>query len=344
MFFDWQRFCDMHQIPYVTKGHNTMRGHITIRCPLCADDPSQHLNLNINPRRPGWSCFRDSRHKGADPTRLVRALLSCGHDTARALVQQQRPEPDDFDKAADKLLSKPKEEKHTVEKPQRLKMPSEFKPLWTARSSYAEDFLQYLGDRGFHPPRGMAQLYGLHYVLSGKWRRRLIIPFFVGGRLVGWTGRSIDKNEKLRYLTLPNDPRQAQFLGCDPALVSMDDYVWWKDRVELGGDKLVITEGPFDALKLDWHYPPLSFEPSLETIITCCFGMPKRAQIDFLGRAAKRYNRVLVVLDSAAAGASWRLAMELSELSGVSVQAVTDYGTKDPGEMNRRQVREVLSR
>lgn len=340
MFFDWQRFCDMHEINYVLKGPNTMRGHITIKCPLCVDDPSQHLNLNINPRHPGWSCFRDSRHKGADPTRLVRALLSCGYETARAIVQEQRPEPDDFDKAVDKLLSKPKEEKRALEAPRQLKMPKEFKPLWAARSSYAEDFVRYLGDRDFHPPRGMAQLYGLHYALSGKWRRRLIIPFYAdGGALLGWTGRSIDKQAELRYLTLPSDLEQAKRLGCDPALVSMDDYVWRKDRVAQGGDKLVIAEGPFDVLKLDWHNPVLNSG----AVVTCCFGMPKRAQIDFLGLVAKRYNSVLVVLDSAAAAASSRLAMELGELSGVNVRAVIDYGTKDPGEMSRRQVREVLA-
>ena len=219
-----------------------------------------------------------------------------------------------------------------------LQLPEHFKPV--VPGGYAEYFLSYLRGRGFDDPVRMAQRYALHYSFRDKWKWRLIIPFYEAGDLVGWTGRSIDSRVALRYLTLPNDVEAAKRLGSAPAIAQMDRYVWRMDKVLRGGRTLVIVEGPMDALKLDWYTEDRA------VVVTCCFGMPKPAQTEFLGRAARGYEKVLVVLDPDAQDKGWALADQIEELSGDHVDAVAiePLGAEDPGAMSAEQVGELMKR
>lgn len=66
--------------------------------------------------------------------------------------------------------------------------------------------------------------------------KRIIIPFFEGGVLIGWQGRAIDRNNKKKYITVS--------MGIsDNLLFGVDDIVESKT--------IFVTEGALDALFLD---------------------------------------------------------------------------------------------
>lgn len=337
IFFSWKRFCSERGIPYVERGPNTARNHISIRCPFCGNaDKSEHMGLCLDPRDPKWGCFRSASHRGRDPAYLVQALLGCPPAAARDIVNAQRPETDAFEETVQRLLYPPEKyidgkiQGKWVKEKRVTKMPTEFKPLDSATSSYAERFLKYLEWRGFDDAEGVASQYDLHYCLSGRFRDRLIIPFFDAGELVGWTGRTLDDRRLPRYLTTGAE---------DGATVDADSFVWERSWVARGSGLLVVVEGPLDVLKLDW-YAGESGLP-FRGVVTCLFGKPKRAQAEFLFDAARRYDRVLVALDADAYSDAVRFAAEVQEMSGVPC-SVPRLPTSDPGAMTGKQVRAFL--
>jgi len=324
MYFDWKKFCDQRRIPYVTKGSNTARNHISIRCPFCgASDPSEHMGLHLDPRDPKWGCFRGASHRGRDPAYLVQALLGCTPAVARSLVDQQKPETDAFSETVQRLLyPQPTERRSTALR--ELRMPPEFKPLFGSDTSYARKFFRYLRYRGFEDVDDLAEQFDLRYCLVGRYRERLIVPFFDGGALVGWTGRAVLARTP-RYLTLSPD---------EGALVD-DSFVWQREWVRRGRGTLVIVEGPLDALKVDWYLPTRS-----PRVVTCLFGKPKARQVDFLIGAARQYERVVVALDADAYSDALALGAQLEE-SGARV-AVPQLPEKDPGSMSPAQILELM--
>lgn len=340
-YFDWRKFLTAYNLNFVERGPNTMSGHLTIKCPLCSDDPSQHLNVNTNPRRPGWSCLRDSRHLGRDPTYLVQALLKCSHATAKDLVEQQRPSADEFSTIMDKLMtSTDLVEQRVAEEERRLEMPEEFKPI--TEGGYGTKFMNYLHSRGFRYGNEILKLvyqYDLRYCLTGSFKWRLIIPFYDCEQLVGWTGRHIGDTE-LRYLTLPSTPQEAEKLRMRAALTDPSSFVWRRDLVEKGNRGLFIVEGPMDVLKVDLY------KQRLDVTVTCLFGKPKPEQVQFLGRCARKYEVVVVMLDSDTPFTeNLAFADQLEELGGSRVEVLSlglPDGVKDPGKLTPEQVREVM--
>jgi len=288
----------------------------------------------------------------------VRALLKCGEALAREIVEVQRPELDAFAQAADRLLA-PQEQQQEAHTQRKLSMPQHFHRLifraggdgaLRTQSAYAQRFLAYLRERGFEHEREFAERYDLHYSLAaGPWQWRLVIPFREADELVGWTARALDPRAQVRYLTLPSDAEAARRLGCTPALVNMDSYVWGYSELERASEAskrrrcLIVVEGPMDVLKLQWYNPTPA-----QVGVTCCFGMPKPEQVYFLGRALRGFERGLVLLDSDAYGQGLDLADELEELSSAEVVALSiagEYpGTKDPGELGAEQVRDLVRR
>jgi len=338
MHFNWQRFCETQRIPFVTRGPNTARNHISVKCPFCGNqDPSEHMGLHLVPTEPKWGCLRNPAHRGRHPVRLIRALLRCSEERARSLLESMAPELDAFDAVASELLVKSNVTTAPVHKPQRrLKLLPDMKPL--KDSGYGKRFMDYLQDRGFNDAEGVAFEYSLHYTLVGPFAWRLILPLWNGADLVGWTGRTIRKDEELRYLTLPSSPAPWSMRHNLPlALTDPEEYVMDQDIVLMGNKALVVCEGPLDWLKLDWY------KPSQEITVTCLFGMPKQRQMELLAVAARRYQRIAIVLDPDAFAQATQLSYQLSELSGRDVLPLT-IDDEDPGAMSRRAVRDLLQR
>src|SRR5687767_1990310 len=95
MAFDWLGFLDGYGVPYITRGANVARNHVSVHCPFCgAEDESQHMSINLQDK--GWRCYRADTHQGKNPARLVAGLLGISRAEADRLVGNNVYIPEDF--------------------------------------------------------------------------------------------------------------------------------------------------------------------------------------------------------------------------------------------------------
>src|ERR1700744_5146204 len=96
---EWVRFLDENNIHYVTRGPNTKRGEVSIRCPMCEDDdPSEHLGINLESSN--WGCHRDASHRGKSARHLIKSILGCSSTQAGLVVKQySHSDPDSLEAA-----------------------------------------------------------------------------------------------------------------------------------------------------------------------------------------------------------------------------------------------------
>ena len=173
-------------------------------------------------------------------------------------------------------------------------------------------FKAYLIHRGFSDISRLSLVYNLRCANIGTYKDRVIIPIYsTSNSLIGWTSRAIGP-AKLRYLT--SGPAVKRTIYNLPRLT--------------GGPLLAVTEGPFDALKLDYYGLPA----------TATFGtsfVPEQAAL--IAEVSKRYNKTVILYDKDALGQAWSLA---DWIPGAIVGGLPD-GVKDPGELSGAQVRDL---
>jgi hypothetical protein len=235
---DWPRLLSQHRIPFVDSGPNVKRGNLNIRCPFCGSaDPSHHMG--IDPDNNQWACWRNKDHRGASPVRLVMKLLRVGYERACEIcgVGPDYVDPDDFSTVRDRLFKKRDER---VEQKKELNLLSDFREIHD--SGLTRRFWNYLYDRKFDNIDELTRYYGLKCALMGEFSGRIILPIYVDGELVSWTSRSIGSSN-MRY----------KDLDLDRSIIRPKDSLYNYDRAMEGGEVLVLVEGPFDVLKLDFY-------------------------------------------------------------------------------------------
>ena len=172
--------------------------------------------------------------------------------------------------------------------------------LLTPDDSMSMDkLLKYLESRGIGP-----DWYDFMYSSNRNWdvNRRLLIPFYWRGDIVGFTGRIFDESDKVKYYT-----------DVQPGYVfNMDAQDWTRKFV-------IVTEGPFDAITV-----------SGVSILGSEINDIQRELIDGLGR------QVIVVPDRDAPGEKlinqaiefgWSVAFpEWDKTVGDVADAVLKYG------------------
>lgn len=329
MAFDWETFLTSYGVPYVTRGPNVSRGHVSVKCPFCGnDDPSQHLTISLAGN--GWYCYRNRDHRGKNPARLIQHLINVTSEQARAIAGQSILIPDDFMGAVLGKLAPPE-----VPLNKGIKLPREFKPLDPSRHS-AKRFVRYLEDRGFseYEIERMHDRHGLCYATQGSFRGRIIFPIWKDGKLQTYTGRTVYPDVDLRYKTLSQDPEKEE----SPATGPISDFLLWHDDIADGGECLVLVEGPFDALKVR------TLGRAYGVRATCCFtAQPSPMQIEALHDIAPRYKRRVLLLDRGTLATTLRTESGLAGLGFRSVFLPERY--KDPGELQRpRDLMGVLPR
>lgn len=324
LYFDWQEFLSERGIEHrAYEG----RGWAELGCPFCGDaDRGRHLGVRLDPREPGWSCWRDAEHRGRRPEKLVQALLGCSRTEAVGIVENSS------------RAGGEEQSPEAVESPSpaTLAWPDEIKPL-TSYVGFQRPFMHHLLSRGFNAPADVAITNGLRYCLSGPFGGRLIIPVNdVDGRLVTWTGRSILLNTVPRYRSLSHRPFPAQ----PQALRNIKDTLYGAHKLPAGGDSLVVVEGPLDALRMDW------FGRGYGAKIVGLFGKnASSTQLATLIHFSDRFHRIIIILDADATAEAWTLAEALRPLCKIPVSTLElPAGVKDPGELNKKQVQELLSR
>lgn len=330
MSFNWMSFVKKYNIPYVEVGANVSRGNLNIHCPFCGgSDPSEHMGLQKEGRY--WGCWRVKSHRGKSPHRLIMALTGCTYSESLSIVGESFVNLSDFEKAVDALRTPTGVE---VKKDHKLSFPKAFRDI--RDRGITLKFWNYLKKRGFREVDALCDAYDLQCCLSGNWRSRIIIPVYIKRKLVCWTGRTISKENPVRYKTLSHSPEKASEEKDPLAVMNIRHTILNYDSLmETGGRRLIIGEGPLDALKVDFY------GRDYDTRSTCIFGTSVTAQqTELLENLVRRFDEMVVILDPGQLGNSWRFLGSASHLD-IQAKPVPD-GIEDLGAMTKKQVRELL--
>jgi hypothetical protein len=324
---DWEAFFRDHNIEYVTRGPNVKKGNVNISCPFCGEDPSHHMGVSLNGK--GFGCWRSVTHAGKKPHNLIRALLNCSFNQAKIIAQQySAADPESLDEALAALEGTMQPDK-APDKPRKLWFPRDFRPIKSTGSTAR--FYNYIYNRGFgKDTKDVIKLYGLMCATTGRWKNRIIIPIYMDGELVSWTSRIIVKStDAPRYLALGEEPAQG---SGDPAgLINVFHSLWNWDELQEGGDLLVVCEGPFDGLKVDFY------AIELNSCATCTFGTAmSEEQAMLIAEVAKNFRKAVLLYDEGATEAIF-LAKQLLEHTNVEV-AFLPHDVEDPGDMTKKHV------
>lgn len=320
---DWRRVLTENRIPFIERGANVSRGEINIKCPYCGSaDPSYHMGLNLE--NGWWACWRNHDHRGKSPLRLLVTLLGIGYHAARELagLDPSYVDPEGFDAVAARLLRPV--DKEEVEDEQALTMPSTFQAVDVSsiRSSRHASYLSQV--RGF-PRRDIPRLveqYQIKYSLTGDFKDRIILPYYLQGELVTWTGRSIT-NSEIRYRDLDKVT----------SLVPPKDTLYNHDAAK-GARVLLVVEGPIDVLKADFY----GAKHGVRAVGLSTNSITDE-QIYLLEDLALTVGRVIIMLDtqsSLGVVGSMRLRDRVGHIENAVIQPVP-FGRKDAGELTPRE-------
>lgn len=285
-------------------------------------DQGYHLGISLKGK--GWHCWRNQAHKGRSRVRLIQLLLKCDLDTAKSLAGVAAIDLVEDVSVGEQLRSQLVED-HNSEPERSLKLLREFKHLIT-KSVLATPFYEYLAQRGYRARQieWLADIYDLHYAVRGPYAYRVIVPIYDRyDKMLSWTGRTILKDGDPRYLSLSTHAnRRLPAAKCPTAATLLGlHYLWTCSNPRV----LVICEGPFDALWVS------TFGHSLGVHATCLFGLNiSEAQAVLLDELSQRFERMVLLLDSAASLQAFRLAQ-----SGLDLEIMRlPEGAKDPGDLS----------
>ena len=289
------------RIHFITSGPNVKRGNLAIKCPFCGPaDPSQHMG--IDPDTGYWACWRNSEHRGKSPVRLLMRALGMGYAEAREIcgLGEDYVDPDGFSAFMNKLRMPSVMDMG----PTHLEMPQDAVPI-TSESVRTRRHFAYLasGDRCFdirHIPMVVSQ-FNLCASLEDRWKDRILIPYYEDHKLVAWTARAIG-HASIRY----------KDLSLEECLVPIKHTLFNAQVMYRKARGLLLVEGPFDAIKADYHgkrYQIRSVALSTATL--------SDQQLYRLSEHAKNFDWIGICLDQSSklqALASTKMVGKLSHL------------------------------
>lgn len=329
MKFEIERFYQQRGIDYIDKGVNVKKGEINISCPFCNSsanpDPSYHLGVAVNGKY--WSCWRNKKHRGKSLHRLIMKLLRVSYNEASDIIGEKVTwmEEGAFDALDPENLFGHIEE---VVEQKELTLPKEFTKFQHFRSGVPYE--NYLTQRKFHPDHldRFLHQYDLRYCISGIWAGRILLPIHFNFELVTWTGRAIGRHASLRYRSLSEK---------ETALISIKDVVFnFDELLNYKGKVLFITEGPFDAMKMDFYGQRVNCRA------TCLFSKALRpSQLILLAELADNFDKLVVLLDSSELDTELEVQSMFAFLSNKVELGVLPEGVDDPGELSQTGVLRV---
>lgn len=330
--FDWERFLDGYNIVYSRTSRKNSRNRIGLNCPFCGDDEGMHLGIDVYTGF--WHCWREpvkGAHSGRTPYRLIERLLGCSRETAARIVEAGAnsvvANDRTFGSDIARLLGGPVT-KLEFPRDYKLEFPREYHRLGaTPRSRRL--YYPYLTGRGYTESQvdWLVNRYRLCYATKGPFVYRIIIPVYFRDRLVTWTGRHIGDDE-LRYRSLSHDPETAIRTGQPQAAVNIKHTLLDFDMARIrGGHTLVITEGPFDAIRITFF----GYRAGIHAV--ALFGkQASDEQIDLIAELTPHYRRVVCLFDVDAESEFG----PFPELLNIK-QRVLPVGVKDPALLTREQ-------
>lgn len=292
-------------IEYKTSGKNVSAGWVNIRCIFCGDT-GHHLGINLKSKV--YSCWI-CRSSGN-----IFSLLKKKYDSSnREVFEIIKP-------FVGKISTKDNTAKPSAKKKRRVDLPSFSmdKPL--------KIHANYLKERGFDH-KFLEKVFGIKYtgqiskyqafdrVIDFKFR--IIIPVFINGELVNFTGRDVSGCSDERYKNCPNDD----------ALISTKDTIYGYDSIV--GDTAVLVEGPTDV----WSLGPGALG---------IFGLKyTENQIKLLYRKGLRKCIIFLDNEPTAQKIAKKLAREVGSFIPEVGVLTPDKEITDPGAMTKEQVKKM---
>jgi len=326
-------FLKEHRIEYIESGHGVAADHVNIKCPYCNiqnfDGHSMVHHLGIDLKVSRWGCWRDSDHRGMNILRLFAFIsgeplhiLEQRYSGASALYV------DDLEDKFYRALYKKEETKIRTE----LQLPSGFAPV---SQSMPDRFVNYLGERGFvRDWVDKLSEWGIGYITESQLKDgsiikddRVVLPIYIEGNLVGYTGRSINPKSKLRYLSSKGFQPNAAFY----------------DKLLKGGNILLIQEGFFDAIKFNIFAKNVNATAVFTNNLS-----DKLTALQFqVANLTKRYEHAFVFLDKNSMKQTLNLALKLSlpfkifEMETCIIMETGKSQVKDTGDLTMKQIRQL---
>lgn len=307
----------LNNIEYITEGPNVKKNNINIKCPFCSNDPSQHMGISLINGE--YACWRNTKHRGKSIVRLLQEVFDCSEEEAKRQLGLRTLEPNEFDSILDRLFEEEKVYHTILGGAKKLTFEKLFRDI--NKEGMTKPYWDYFVKRGFDNIDRLLQQYEIKCCLVGDWKYRIIFPVRYEGNLVSWVGRSISPMDTLKYkdLSIKQSVRHPKFC------------LWNYDELLNGGDILYITEGIFDAIKLDFYFPT-GYKA------TCLFTKTIRdEQKRLLQELSKEFGQIRILLDADAQAQAWHIKDEMSYLRNVSLGTLPE-GLKDPGDMTKEQV------
>ena len=324
---NWKRLLDSKGVVYLESGAGVAKGNIVVACPFCGGSDFHYLGVSLT--NSWWGCWRNQSHRGKSPVRLLVALLKISYGQALELagLDASFVDPDGYESIKNNLFKKQEaleqSEPQTVTK---LTMPKEFEEINPARIRHLRAF-NYLADtRGF--PRNhltaLCKYYHLRFAVAGDFKDRIILPYYMDGRLVTWTGRAVGET-RMRYLDLSIAqsvlPAKRTFYNfnatCRPAKI------------------LLVQEGPMDSLKVDMYAKEFSVRS-----ISISTNSITEDQTYLLEEVSVNFDKTLIMMDAANSMGvidSMRLKEKLAQIKNIGFVSVP-FGRKDGGELTPEEV------
>lgn len=271
--------------------------NVTALCPICAKQGSSKKKLSIrldDGRYHCWVCGS----KGRSVIQLIKKYHPSFVDEAKKYFKIKGKGFDLFG-----------EEDATESPEEKVEVPENFRLLGTLLDSKNPDVratIQYCASRGL----GLRDLwyYKLGISNEARFNRRVIIPSFDDAGVINfYSGRSIDKVRRMKYLNA--SIRKTKIIFNE---INID---WSKE--------LALVEGPFDLMKCNENS-------------TCLLGSQLSKESKLFRQIVRNQTPVVLALDPDAIQKTHKIAAELSSF-GVHVKLANIPEDKDVGDMTHEE-------
>lgn len=279
--FDVIAYLEDKSISYNAQGKNVSAEWIGTRCVFC-NDHSNHLGIHVQSGMINcWKCGT----KGS-AIRLVCEIESCSKHSAYKILSNYKKYSNDFISTETNSTT--------------IKIPNEIVTI--PRKIHKK----YLEKRNFDPDFVIGKYKLMFGATFGKYRHRIIIPFFLNREMITLTARSIKENVELKYMHLSK--RQSVF--------SPKNVLYNIDSVT---DTCIIVEGPTDVWRIgDSCVATMGVEYTTNQLLLLS-GLKK----------------VFILYDSDATENAYKLA---SSIVGVNHVEVIELDKGDPAELSENDV------
>jgi DNA primase len=288
MKFDIQSYFESRSIEFFTSGKNVTQGWTNINCPFCeGSDPSNHCGISPHDFFNCYICGETGH-----VVKLIRKLEGCTFLKAQRIFDSFQHE-DFFEEEIRKDVIK-------------TSLPKE------CSSKFPKNYLNYLKKRRFDP-NYLITKYNLKCCHNiGKYKFRIIIPFYFNDQLVTFSSLDITGKQEIKY---KHQPKEEAIIPVKGSLFNIDSCK----------NKMVLVEGITDVWRI-----------GDET--TAIIGKQITSeQINQIVR--KDIKKVLVILDSDAVEQGEKMAKQLSGI--ISSVEYISLEKGDPCDFDDNEVREV---